>query len=211
MKDITDITILLDASSSMGKIAPETISGFNKFISDQKKVPGEAVVTLYQFNGVSTCLYKTKPLQSVPSLEYHPNGNTALLDTLGRAIDDAGQRLSLMDEAVRPDKVVFVVITDGEENASYSYGPEKIKCMVSHQSKVYKWQFVFLGANIDSFSVAGSLGICGANTMNFAQNSAGTSAFYGSMSSNFTKFRTSTKKDMSFEAEDYKAQNDAGV
>lgn len=192
MKDnLSDITLVLDRSGSMASIANDTIGGVNSFIKDQQKVPGECLFTLCQFDTIYENVVSTVNLNDAPlltPLTFVPRGGTALFDAIARTIIDTGNRLSNMSESDRPSKVIFVIMTDGEENSSKEYplhpllggvssssfkpGNERIKEMIEHQSSVYKWEFVYLGANQDAFSVAGSIGILQSNTANYMPTSA---------------------------------------
>lgn len=158
-RELTDITIVMDRSGSMATCRVESETGINRLIHDQASKPGEAVFSLVQFDTTYEFVHRAVPIKSVPHVSLVPRGGTALLDALGRAIVETGDRLSRMAEWTRPGLVVVVVVTDGEENSSKEFTKEKIREMVKHQEDVYKWQFMFLGANIDAFANAGSVGI----------------------------------------------------
>lgn len=160
----THITIVLDRSGSMDTIKTQTIKGFNKFVQQQRAQPGDATLTLLQFNTELSLTTRNQPINQVSDLNTHtffPNGGTALLDAIGVAITELGQELHKLPEEARPGKVVMVIITDGEENASriYKDNYEAVRKMVEHQSSVYNWQFVFLAANQSAEVVAKRLGI----------------------------------------------------
>jgi uncharacterized protein YegL len=158
----TLIALLLDASTSMHRLQRETISSVNHFVDAQKGVPGRATFTLVQFNTAYFFTHNARPLVEVPPLTtetYVPNGDTALLDALGRTIDETGKKLAALPEAERPGKVIVVVMTDGEENSSIEYTREKVMGMVQHQQEAYGWQFLFLGAGPDAITQAGAMGI----------------------------------------------------
>jgi Mg-chelatase subunit ChlD len=171
MKDATHIAILLDRSGSMGVVKDETISGFNYFLKEQKAAGDNASLTLVQFDSESTdVVHEARPVLDVPDLNgntYQPRGSTPLLDALGATINTTGRTLAAIPETNRPDKVVFVIITDGEENASHKFTKTQVKEMINHQSEKYNWQFIYLGANQDAFAEAGALGIAMANAANF--------------------------------------------
>lgn len=210
----TDITIVLDRSGSMADVATDTIGGFNTFLSDQIKVPGECTLTLNQFDDTFEYVVKAEPIRNARPLcgnTFKPRGSTALLDAIGRSIEETGKRLDGMADSERPSKVVMVIITDGFENASRKFDKDRVNQMISEQRDKYSWEFVFLGANQDAISTASSFGIHAANAMTYASNTAGTSASYRSLSKNLTAFRCATKVDMSFDKDDLKAQVDAGV
>jgi len=152
-------------------VKDETISGFNYFLKEQKTAGDNASFTLVQFDSESTdVVHEARPVRDVPDLNkdtYQPRGSTPLLDALGQTIDSTGRTLAAIPEANRPDKVVFVVITDGQENASHHFTKTRVKEMIDHQTGKYNWQFVYLGANQDAFAEAGAVGIGMANAANF--------------------------------------------
>ncbi len=156
---LTDITLVIDRSGSMSGIKTLAENGINGFIDDQKKQPGEANLSLIQFDTKFEFLHKGTPIKKVGNYQLEPSGSTALLDAVGHAILNTGERLAAMPEADRPGLVIFVIMTDGEENASRIFSREQIRQMVEHQQTVYNWQFTYLGANQDAFDEAGKLGI----------------------------------------------------
>jgi uncharacterized protein YegL len=161
-KGYTHITIVLDKSGSMMSKQKEVIQGFNDFIDKQRAMPGEATLSLVVFNQECACPIPFGRIQSIYHITeatYRPEGWTALLDALGWAIDETGRVLSLMKEEDRPEKVIFCILTDGEENHSKEYKLHQVKEMVLHQQQVYKWEFIFVGAGIDAFTSADRLGI----------------------------------------------------
>lgn len=165
---LTDITLVVDRSGSMEAIRADAEGGVNTFLTDQASHPGEALVTLVQFDTHYEFVHRGVPVKQVPRYELVPRGGTALLDAIGRAINETGERLSKMPEADRPGLVVFVVMTDGQENSSQEFTKDRIKTMIEHQQSVYNWQFTFLGANQDAFAEAGSMGMTAAGTANFS-------------------------------------------
>lgn len=212
--NLTDITIVLDRSGSMGVIRDDTIGGVNRFIADQKTGPGAATFTLNQFDHEFETVIDAKPIteaQPLTAKTYVPRGSTALLDAIGRSITATGARLEKIPEADRPGKVVFTIVTDGHENRSREFTRAKVFDMIKHQQDKYGWQFVFLGANQNAISEATNYGISAANAMTFASNTVGTQCSYDSFTANVKAFRMGSKRDMSFEAKDYQAQAQAGV
>lgn len=184
------IAILLDRSGSMQSIATDVIGGFNKFLEDQKQLTGEATLTLVQFDDEYEILYNKSKLNDIKELTsktFVPRGTTALNDSIGKLIVTTGEELAKLSEDERPDRVVFLIITDGYENASHEYTGEKIKEMVKHQETNYKWQFVFIGTDIDSMSEGNSRGMI--NTASFSKTSKGTRAVFRSMSANTSSYR----------------------
>jgi Mg-chelatase subunit ChlD len=165
--NLTDITLVVDRSGSMEAIRTDAEGGVNTFLTDQAAQPGEALVTLVHFDTQYEFVHKGVPVKDVPRYQLVPRGSTALLDAIGRAINETGERLALMAETDRPALVVFVVMTDGQENSSQEFTKAQIKKMIEHQQSVYNWQFTFLGANQDSFAEAGSMGMAAAGVANF--------------------------------------------
>ena len=196
MKDWIDITVVLDKSGSMNVVRAETISGYNKFVKEQVKAGKNASLTLVTFDSNSidkpeqaTRIDKVKQLSKHT---YIPGALTPLYDALGVAMTDAGNRLSAIPEAERPDKVLFVIITDGLENASTEYTREKINQMISHQTNVYNWQFMYLRANADEWTAeaeAQGLGIPLSNTSNYTNSS--TLSMYSTVSAKSAAYRVS--------------------
>ena len=157
--DLTDITMVIDRSGSMQSIQSDAEGGINSFIEQQKQEPGEANVTLVQFDTDYEFVHSGVPIRKVPAFKLVPRGSTALLDAVGRAINETGARLAALEESQRPGLVVFVIVTDGEENSSREFSRDQIRKMVEHQQSAYKWQFTFLAANQDAFAAGGSMGI----------------------------------------------------
>lgn len=192
-KEHTKIVVVLDESGSMSTIRKDTIGGFNTFIQDQRKVPGTADVTVISFNSRPKTVHDSVPLTS-SSLElndsnYRPSGNTALLDAIGLAITSVGEKLSALPESDRPGKVIVVILTDGEENASTDYRRSQINEMITHQREKYSWDFVFLGANQDAFHEAGKLGISQGSTMSYAASAQGMTTNYVNLSKSISRSR----------------------
>ena len=157
--ELTDITLVVDRSGSMSSIRSDAEGGVNEFIKSQAKLPGEATLSLIQFDTEYQFVHRGVPIDKVRPYKLKPRGATALLDAVGRAINDAGARLARMNPDDRPGLVVFVIMTDGMENSSVEFTKSKIKDMIEHQESKYNWQFVFLGADQDVFAEAESIGI----------------------------------------------------
>lgn len=213
-KNHTDITLVLDRSGSMASCADDTIGGVNRFLADQKAAPGTATMSLHQFDHEFETVINGKDIKSTPDLTsktFVPRGNTALLDAIGRAIKDTGSRLDNASDNDKAEKVVFVIVTDGYENASHEYNQADVFKMIEHQKTKYSWEFVFIGADQNSIKTAAGIGISGANAMSYAKNAVGTQAVFGSAGSNLRAMRSGTKKDMSWTADDKEAQVKAGL
>lgn len=191
-QNLTEIVCIVDRSGSMASIQDDVIGGFNRFLEDQKKVPGKASMTYVQFDDKYEIVHNGKPIQDVPALTsetYKPRGQTALLDAIGKTMNDVGTRLSKMPEEKRPGKVIAVVLTDGKENASREFTQSMVKQMIEHQRDTYKWEFVFLAANQDAFASAQAIGV--AHSMNFAPTGTGVRKAYDSYSRSVTGYRSS--------------------
>lgn len=215
MKNATHIALVLDRSGSMESIASDTVGGINRFLKDQQAVPGDCTATIVQFDTNSIDALRgispIKDMALVNASEFQPRGGTPLWDAIGKTIVQTGDYLKSLPEAQRPDKIIFVVMTDGFENSSRDYTHAQVRDMIKHQTDVYKWQFVFLGANINSYAVGGAIGVSGLNTMNYASNSASVHAAYASTSSNVRSFRTGQSLNCSFSEQDREAQKLAGA
>jgi uncharacterized protein YegL len=155
----TELVVILDRSGSMAKVVADMEGGFNQFMADQRKASGECRVTLVRFDSEYEVAYESAPVALVPPLKLEPRGSTSLLDAIGRTINDTGRRLRAMPEHERPSKVLFLIITDGEENSSTEFRRDTIAQMTQHQRDKYQWEFVYLGANQDAFKVAQGIGI----------------------------------------------------
>ncbi|MFO0915099.1 MAG: vWA domain-containing protein [Pirellulales bacterium] len=160
--DLTDITLVIDRSGSMEAIRSDAEGGVNAFIRQQAKEPGDAFLTLVQFDTEYEFVHNGLPISQVPAYELTPRGSTALLDAVGRAITETGDRLRKMADAERPGLVVFVVMTDGQENSSREFSKARIKEMIQHQQEKYGWHFTFLGADQNAFAEAHDMGIAAA-------------------------------------------------
>lgn len=185
--DLTDITLVVDRSGSMQDIRSDAEGGVNAFIENQGQEPGEASLTLVQFDTEYEFLHSGVPIKEVPKYSLVPRGGTALLDAVGRAINETGDRLAKLDEAERPGLVVFVVMTDGQENSSQEFSKSRIKEMIQHQQQKYGWQFTFLGADQDAFVEAEAMGIDTPGTANFAKNKV--AAAYGATAAKVARMR----------------------
>jgi uncharacterized protein YegL len=187
--DLTEIVAILDRSGSMNSLATDTIGGYNNFIKTQSELPGDANLTTVLFDDEYELLHDRVDIKNVKPItnnEYFVRGQTALLDALGKTIKDIGTKLNDMNESDRPSKVIVLVITDGYENASHKYTNEIIKEMVERQQNVYNWQFLFFGANIDSFNTGVSIGFSGGHTVDYSPTIKGLESVYTAMT-NITK------------------------
>lgn len=184
MKDKSEIVCILDRSGSMASIIEDAIGGYNTFLKDQKKIDKPANLTVVQFDDHYETHYdgdlKTAP-EMTPKT-YVPRGMTALLDAIGKTINAVGFRLSNLAEDQRPSQVMFVIITDGMENASREFTRQQINEMITHQREKYSWEFVFLAANQDAITEAGKIGIQGHFAVNYAATPRSAKGAYAVMS-----------------------------
>lgn len=157
--DLTDVTLVIDRSGSMESIRTDAEGGINSFVAEQAKQPGECRVTLVQFDTEYEVVHHGISVSDWPGYQLVPRGSTALLDAVGRAIGETGERLAALPESERPGLVVFVISTDGEENSSCQFTHAKVREMIDHQQKHYQWHFTFLAANPESFAEAGNIGL----------------------------------------------------
>lgn len=190
-KSLTHLAFIIDASGSMQPLRDDTIGGFNRILGEQRKASGKSDVTLVTFNTGTREVFTAVDAKHVKDLShesYAPDGGTALLDAIGMTIDRLGALFAKTPEAKRPGKVCIVIITDGEENSSREYKLAQIRTMVERQREKYNWEFVYVGANVDAFSEAGSMGINTSNAYNYTSSSVGTQAVYGAMSSSLRSY-----------------------
>lgn len=186
----TEIICILDQSGSMGHLRDDVIGGFNTFLADQQKVPGEGRITFVVFDGASVVRFQAVPLEAAEPLtrkDYSPAGSTALLDAIGYTLNTQGKRIA--DEGWA-ELVIVNIITDGEENCSTEYTRERIKEMIAHAQDKAGWVFLFQAANQDAFATGSKYGISAATTSNFTASAAGMREAYGATSLSTTTMRS---------------------
>lgn len=218
-QDYADITLVLDSSGSMAPLTDDTIGGVNNFITAQKALPGFARFTLVRFSTWANYLVTAVPIedvQPISRLTYYANGGTALLDAVGRAIDYTGDRLLTLPEDQRPARVLFVVLTDGQENQSTKFTKAQVQEKVERQTRDYKWEFLFLGADLGAFKDASDMGIGYHSTAVYNATSAGIRAAVGLATEKVSTSRTAGMRgmsvdtvNMSYTVEDRKILDDA--
>ena len=184
-KDLTELVLILDMSGSMGHLTDDTIGGFNTVLKEHADQEGEVLVTTYLFNNSSLMLHDRLPIQSVPqmtSADYRAAGCTALIDALGDAIRHiVGIHRYAREEDI-PEHTVFVITTDGMENASHKYTSGQVKQMIAHEQEKYGWEFVFLAANIDAVETAERYGIARSKAIDYMPDAVGTANVYETVS-----------------------------
>ncbi len=180
-KNLTEIVYILDRSGSMGGLEQDTIGGFNSMMEKQKKTGEEALVSTVLFDNVCEVLHDRVPLDKVGKMtedQYYVRGCTALLDAVGGAIHHIGNVHKYAREEDRPAKTIFVITTDGMENASRKYSYEKIQKMVKKQQEKHGWEFIFIGANIDAYAEAQRIGVRKDRAVNYVHDDIGTAKVY---------------------------------
>src|SRR4051812_1278549 len=192
MKRQTDVTVILDRSGSMATIKSDVIGGVNQFIEAQRQEAGECLLTLVQFDNEYEVVIAASPMADAPLLtaqSFEPRGSTALLDAIGRTIASTGARLGALSESERPDRVLVLIITDGEENSSTRYPRERVFEMIATQRDVYDWTFLFLAANQDAIVEGAKVGIGAQYSLSWAANAQGVGIASATMSDAVASFR----------------------
>lgn len=203
-RKFTEIVFILDRSGSMAGLEADTIGGFNSLIQKQKKEEGRALVSTVLFDDKTEVLHDRKELDKIEPLtdkDYYVRGCTALLDAVGGAIHHIGNVHKYARAEDRPEKTLFIITTDGMENASKRYGYEKVKQMIERQKKRYGWEFLFLGANMDAVSVAGRFGIAPERAVRFHCDEAGTELNYRVLSKTIANVRCGASLDANWKEE----------
>jgi uncharacterized protein YegL len=194
-QNLTEIVFILDRSGSMGGLENDTIGGFNGFVRKQSEAGQTSLTTVLFDNGYEILHNGIDAKNAVlTNAEYFVRGTTALLDAVGKTINDVGKRLNETHEDLRPGKVVFVITTDGLENASNEFSYDDVKRMITHQTEKYGWEFIFMGANIDAVQEGGRLGIKTGRSFNFAPSPIGISEMFGHCENLIGTIRTSKTK-----------------
>ena len=181
MENCTELVFILDRSGSMAGLEADTIGGYNAMLEKQRAVPGEARVTTVLFDNQCELLHDRIDLRAVAPItekEYFVRGSTALLDAIGSTIQKIGNAQKRTAEPYRADKVIFIIITDGMENASRTFDYTKVKAMVECQKQEFGWEFIFLGANIDAVEVGGRFGVAPDRAQSYHADGEGTRLNY---------------------------------
>jgi len=212
-KGYTLIAFVLDRSGSMESIRDDTIGGVNRYFQSQREQPGECAVTLAQFDDEYELIYNCVPIAHVAPRtreNYVPRNWTALYDAMARTIDETGAKLRALPEHERPERVLFVTMTDGFENKSRFHTAETVRGRIERQRNTYKWEFVFLGANQDAILSAQKLGISAGATMTYAANTLGTASVMDSLTAHSNAYRA-TGMHVNFTRGERLAQFNAGA
>ena len=193
-KNLTEIVFILDRSGSMSGLERDTIGGFNSMIEQQKKAEGEALISTVLFDNVSEVLHDRVNVRNIRPMndrDYTVRGCTALLDAIGGAIHHIGNIHKYARKEDVPEHTLFVIMTDGMENASRIYSSNKVKKMIERQKNRYGWEFLFIGANIDSVETAKHFGINSDRSVNYHADGQGTAVVFDAVSKTVCNFRQS--------------------
>lgn len=195
----THIAVIADRSGSMSTIAKDMNGGLEEFLKEQAEFDGTLLVDITTFDGEVETIAEDAKASEVSHPIIVPRGSTALNDAIGVTIAKLGERFAKLEESQRPGKVIVMVVTDGGENSSREYTTAQVKELVTRQQDEWKWEFMFLGANIDSFNVAGGYGIAKGSTINYAASAAGASSVLRSAGEYVTRTRSGLVADFTEE------------
>lgn len=201
----TLIAVVLDRSGSMASLRESTVGGLNTFLNGQRALPGEVVLHFVQFDDQYEYKRYFTNLKEVPQLtqdDFVPRGSTALLDAIGRTINEVGNHLASLPEAQRAGKVILVVQTDGQENASREYNHARIQDMIKHQREKYAWEFVFLAAGQDAIVSGGTMGFLPTQALSYNSNPLSTAKAFHSVSRSIGSYRVGTSANAVYSAQD---------
>ena len=193
-KNLTELVFILDRSGSMAGLEKDTIGGFNSMIERQRATEGEVIISTVLFDNTCEVIHDRVDIRKIEPMtekQYFVRGCTALLDAVGGAIHHIGNVHKYARDEDRPEHTMFVITTDGMENASHHYGSDRVKQMIERQKSKYGWEFLFLGANIDAVETAGNFGIDADRAVNYHSDSEGTALNYEVLSEAICSVRCS--------------------
>ena len=211
--NIVDVVFILDRSGSMGGLESDTIGGFNSMLEKQRKIEGKAFITTVLFDDQYELLHDRVNIIKVNNItekEYFVRGSTALLDAIGKTIAKEKAIQDTLGKNEKADKVLFVIITDGLENASKEYNSSTVKKLIETQKEKYGWEFLFLGANIDAIETANAIGINAERAVNYKSDSIGTKKNYDTLNKAVEEVRSGKDLDKNWKADieaDYNERN----
>ena len=211
--NIVDVVFILDRSGSMGGLESDTIGGFNSMLEKQRKIEGKAFITTVLFDDQYELLHDRVNIAKVNNItekEYFVRGSTALLDAIGKTIAKEKAIQDTLGKNEKADKVLFVIITDGLENASKEYNSSTVKKLIETQKEKYGWEFLFLGANIDAIETANTIGINAERAVNYKSDRIGTKKNYDTLNKAVEEVRSGKDLDKNWKADieaDYNERN----
>lgn len=191
---LTEMVFILDKSGSMAGLEKDTIGGYNAMLKEQQNIAGQCIITTVLFSSTYDIIHDRQDIQGVAAVtesNYRVGGGTALLDAIGDSIEKIKNSQKNTKPQYQAEKVMFVIITDGEENSSRKYSSDEIKSKIQHQKDKYNWEFIFLGANIDAVETAGKFGIPAERAQNFHSDQQGVEISYQVLSEAATSLRMS--------------------
>jgi len=190
----THLILLIDRSGSMETIKNDMEGGLKRFLDEQKAEEGICTITAAQFDTHYEVLYSMRNILEIEKIVIEPRGSTALLDSMYRLIKEAGKELDSLQEDEKPSKVLFVTITDGEENSSREVSNNMLKALIRQQEEMYSWDFVYIGANHNAFEVGDQLGMKSNSTMNYLASNDGIDLMYNNLSNATKRYRKSSDR-----------------
>jgi uncharacterized protein YegL len=191
-KNLTELVFVIDKSGSMSGLEKDTIGGFNSMLDNQRKEDGDVSITTVLFDDRMQVIHDRADLAQIANLtakDYQPGGCTALLDALGKTIKHINKVQKSLPEEECPEKTMFIITTDGQENSSHEYSYDKIKKMIEKKQEKKQWEFLFLGANMDAISAAADIGIKANRATNFQCDAVGTAVNYEALSKAVATYR----------------------
>ena len=212
-KEVVDVIFILDRSGSMGGLESDTIGGFNSVLEKQRKEEGKAYITTVLFDDQYELLHDRVDITKVKNItekEYYVRGSTALLDAIGKTIAKEKAIQDRLSKDEKATKVLFIIITDGLENASKEYNSATVKRLIETQKEKYGWEFLFLGANIDAIETASAIGISAERAVNYNSDSVGTQLNYKSLNNAVSEVRSGKELKKEWKADieaDYQQRN----
>ena len=210
-KEVVDVIFILDRSGSMGGLESDTIGGFNSVLEKQRKIDGKAFITTVLFDDQYELLHDRVDIAKVSNItekEYFVRGSTALLDAIGKTIAKEKAIQDTLPKGEKATKVLFIIITDGLENASQEYSSSTVKKLIETQKEKYGWEFLFLGANIDAIETAGSIGISPERAVNYKSDSVGTKKNYDTLNKAVEEVRSGNELKKEWKADIEKDYNE---
>ena len=202
-KDYTHIALLIDRSGSMYTIKKDMEGGIEAFIETQKQEEGTCTITAAQFNDTYKILFERKPIEEVENIIIIPNGSTALIDSMSRLINEVGNDIDSLEEDEKPEKVLFITITDGEENSSREFTNEQLKELIKEQEDKYSWNFTYIGANQDAFANSSRFGGKMGNTLNYQATESGVKKMWDKLSDATSRYRSVDSQKLSSNSFNY--------